>query len=200
MKNNLPIFSLLIAYAGAAANFMTEAKSVFGASAALASFIASLYAIAVARQRLKNAQRNPFSASAVKRLRSSRRPLRSSRSSRLKTSRLGFLRFLLLIPFVVAFSACSTRGPARARADRALTQSNEHLAEESRALTTPRRFVKRRSAESTHQSRAPLRHRRSGNRRPADQTHSRDGRARRRRQCGRRYRSAPQRHHVIARA
>jgi hypothetical protein len=133
MKNNVPILALLIGYLGAVANFMTEAKSAFGAFAALASFIASLYAIAIARQRLKNAERNPF----AKRPRASRAVRRSSRRSRLKKIRKLSPQSLVLITLIAcAMTGCSTRGPSRTRTDRALTQSNERLAEQSRALTT----------------------------------------------------------------
>ena len=44
---------LAVSYLGAITNLMTDAKSLFGALAALASFIASCYAIAIARKKLK---------------------------------------------------------------------------------------------------------------------------------------------------
>jgi hypothetical protein len=89
---------LAIGYLGAITNLMTDAKSLFGALAAMASFIASCYAIAIARKKLKQIP--------------SRKPSRSSRTSRLKIRRLSVLAFSLQ-PLALAFalatlSACST--------------------------------------------------------------------------------------------
>src|SRR5437763_576651 len=131
MKNSVPIFALLIGYLGAITKVLTEAKSVIGFFAAVASLTASLYAIALSHRRLKNVKdQNPFAA---KPRQSSRKSWRSSRSSRLKrrSARASVLSASLWLIPLLGFTACSTRGPARARADKALTQSNERLAEES---------------------------------------------------------------------
>jgi hypothetical protein len=44
---------LTVSWLGTAANWASDAKSIFGALAALASLVASCYAIATARKRLK---------------------------------------------------------------------------------------------------------------------------------------------------
>jgi hypothetical protein len=51
----MPLF-LAISWLGTIVNFATEAKSVFGALAALASLVASSYAIAIARTNLRKAK------------------------------------------------------------------------------------------------------------------------------------------------
>ena len=56
-KQNVPFFALAISYVGTITNFVTEAKSFIGVFAALASLIASLYAIALTRERLKRLPR-----------------------------------------------------------------------------------------------------------------------------------------------
>ena len=132
VKNNVPIFALVIGYVGALANALTEAKSIIGAFAAFASLIASIYAIAISHQRLKAMARNPFAAKPRSSQKTSRRPSRSSRSSRLRK----VVSLFVISVLFCSICGCSTRGPARARADRALTQSNEQLVEQSRALTT----------------------------------------------------------------
>jgi hypothetical protein len=143
MKNNVPIFALLIGYLGAITNVMTEAKSVIGFFAAIASLVASIYAIAISHRRLKNIPaQNPFSRvarppRALRRAPSPAVRLPSRSSSRIKKFRRAsvFSVSLWLIPlFFVA--GCAHKTASRARADKVLTQSNERLAEESRALTT----------------------------------------------------------------
>ena len=126
VKNNVPVFALVIGYVGALANALTEAKSIIGAFAALASLVASLYAIAISHQRLKSMPRNPFAA----------KPARARKRSRLKKSVGRAARTFVFFAIFCSICGCSTRGPARARADRALTESDEQLAEQSRALTT----------------------------------------------------------------
>jgi hypothetical protein len=143
MKNNVPILALLIGYAGAITNVVTEAKSVIGFFAAAASLVASLYAIAISHRRLKTMpEKNPFARVA----RPSRVPRRASspsvrppsrKPSRLKKIRKLSPQSLVLITLVAcAMTGCAHKSASRARADKALTESNERLAEESRALTT----------------------------------------------------------------
>lgn len=134
-KQNIPILALLVGYAGAITNILTEAKSIIGAFAALASLVASLYAIAISHQRLKAMARNPFAASG-KRSRTSRSPSRPSRSSRLRKFGARAARTFVLFVCFCALTGCAHKTNTRARADRALTKSNEQLAEQSRALTT----------------------------------------------------------------
>jgi hypothetical protein len=56
MNKLIPL--LAIGYLGAITNLMTDAKSLFGPLAALASFIASCYAIPIARKKLKNLEKD----------------------------------------------------------------------------------------------------------------------------------------------
>ena len=73
MNKLIPL--LAIGYIGAITNLLTDAKSLFGALAALASFIASCYAIAIARKKLKQIpSRKPLRHGGQ---RSNRRPSRS---------------------------------------------------------------------------------------------------------------------------
>jgi hypothetical protein len=58
------------------------------------------------------------------------------RTSRLKRMLARAARTFVIFACFCSITGCSTRGPARARADRALIQSNDQLAEQSRALTT----------------------------------------------------------------
>jgi hypothetical protein len=53
-----PIPALTVSYFGTITAYITEAKSVIGALAALASFIASCYAIAIAQKNLKRLNRD----------------------------------------------------------------------------------------------------------------------------------------------
>lgn len=133
-KQNVPFFALAISYLGTITNLMTEAKSVIGVCAAGASLMASMYAIAIARQRLKNMQQqNPFAAKPkpprLKRRRSARAHFRSSRLRK-------FAALLFLSVCFCSITGCSHVATKRAQADKALTKSNEQLAEQSRALTT----------------------------------------------------------------
>ncbi len=59
MKNEIPFPALVISYLGTITNFVTEAKSIIGALAALASLVASLYAIAISRRKLKRMEKEP---------------------------------------------------------------------------------------------------------------------------------------------
>jgi hypothetical protein len=83
-KQNVPFFALAISYLGTITNLVTEAKSVIGLFAAFASLIASLYAIALTRERLR------------------RLPRRRARS------KSGLLRFLGSLLFVCLFAAILT--------------------------------------------------------------------------------------------
>ena len=49
--------SLTVSWLGTAANLAAEAKSILGAFAALASMVASCYAVAIARQKFKGVKR-----------------------------------------------------------------------------------------------------------------------------------------------
>jgi hypothetical protein len=129
MKNNVPIFALLIGYLGAITNVMTETKSVIGFFAAIASLVASIYAIVISHRRLKGMRpQNPFAAKPLR--------LRRRRPSRLKKLARRAASALALFLCVFAFAGCAHKTATRGRADKALAQSNERLAEESRALTT----------------------------------------------------------------
>jgi hypothetical protein len=134
-KQNVPFFALIISYLGTITNLMTDAKSIIGVFAAGASLVASLYAIAIARQRLKNMQQqNPFGVrpqpTRLKRRRASRRG--RSGSDRLRK----FAALLFLSVCLSSTTGCSHVATNRAHADKALTKSNDELAEQSRALTT----------------------------------------------------------------
>lgn len=99
MKNNLPIHALTISYLGAITTFLTDAKSLFGAMAAMASFVASCYAIAIASRRLKKlrgARRRPYP----------RRSFLSAVKKRLASVRSVF-SVLILVLFL---TGCSTSG------------------------------------------------------------------------------------------
>jgi hypothetical protein len=131
MKNNVPILAFLIGYAGAITNVVTEAKSVIGFFAAAASLVASLYAIAISHRRLRTMKpQNPF-APRPQPLR-----LRRRRPSRVKKLAARAARTFILLVALGAITGCSHVATSRARADHALTESNEELAEQSRALTT----------------------------------------------------------------
>lgn len=133
-KQNVPFFALVISYLGTITNLMTEAKSVIGVFAAGASLIASLYAIAIARQRLKAMAKNPFAAKPHPSRKTSRRPSRrgQSDSDRLRK----FIALFLVFVFFCLATGCSHIATSRAHADKTLAKSNEQLAEQSRALTT----------------------------------------------------------------
>jgi hypothetical protein len=93
-KPNIPILALVVGYLGAIMNFITEAKSVIGFLAAVVSLIASIYAVALARERLKRLRGRRLSP--LKRL-----------VRRLK--KLSAQHFLLSTVIVLALSGCATQ-------------------------------------------------------------------------------------------
>src|SRR5256885_472577 len=128
-KQNVPFFALAISYLGTITNLMTEAKSIIGVCAAGASLVASLYAIAIARQRLKKTKtQNPFSQSAS----SAKSVFKRPRSPRLRSRSSRLRKLVAIFVSFCSITGCSHVATTRARGDKALTQSNEQLAEQSR--------------------------------------------------------------------
>jgi hypothetical protein len=137
MKNNVPILALLIGYAGAITNILTEAKSVIGFFTAIASLIASIYAIAISHQRLKAMARNRFAA---KTRTPSRKPPRPSGLTRRPVARLAKTSVLSVSLWLVPlfrFTGCSHVATNRDRADKALTQGTRNWQNNPARLPPP---------------------------------------------------------------
>jgi hypothetical protein len=117
---NVPLFgSLTVSWLGTAANFASEAKSILGALAALASLVASCYAIAAARKRLFNAEKPDK---------------HKRRGAKTKRRNVGLMALMALTLF--AGQGCTHVGGKMEKARVALENHEEVLKEESRALTT----------------------------------------------------------------
>lgn len=98
VKNNVPVFALAISFLGTITNFVTEAKSLVGLFAAIASLIASLYAVALTRERLKKLRGRSHRS-----LRSKLKKLFRGSSARAARTSMA----LWLIP-LLCFTGCAT--------------------------------------------------------------------------------------------
>lgn len=139
--------SLCVSWVGTAANWATEAKSILGALAALASVVASCYAIAAARRKLftaKNADQAETKISEVQRKERKERKGSKKNGARGGPRRAGTSPYLtgrrlmlaLLVPVLLFAQGCTHVGKKMERTRVRFEKHEEVLKEESRALTT----------------------------------------------------------------
>jgi len=135
-KGNGQFIGMLgVSWVGTVANFAAKAGSIFGALAALASLVASCYAIAIARRRLKAAGR-------VNHRRTEGTGVRKgggrilNRSERRKRRGNEVVVGVLLALAVLVGQGCTFQRGKVERAKARVERQEAKLAEESRALTT----------------------------------------------------------------
>lgn len=137
--------SLMVSWAGAAANAAAEAKSVLGALAAGASLVASCYAIAVARRRLRDSngrtEDSGLRTEVVLRKRAKKRmnpqisPINTD-SGRGRGRKGKIVKLVAMGVCLVLGTGCSYHGKRLERAKGEARRHAERVAEVSRALTT----------------------------------------------------------------
>lgn len=121
-QKNLMFGSLTVSWLGTAANWATEAKSILGALAALASLVASCYAVAAARRKLSGINKEITEKKGKR------------KGAKERRRRVGIAALLFLTLFLNAGCSHTTKKMEKARVR--LEKHEAVLQEESRALTT----------------------------------------------------------------
>lgn len=130
--------SLTVSWVGTVANVAAEAKSVLGALAAGASLVASCYAIAIARRKLRAVGKSGLTTEGTEDTEKTEapaaRPQKLRRKKRKGAGRI--VRIAAVITMLLLTSGCTWHGKKLEHAADKAAKHREKMAEVSRALTT----------------------------------------------------------------